>query len=78
MKNTRTAQVRQKTMKVFISLYDRRETAMLSTKSDKHKKILWKLLGFAIPLMRLSTTRMFPKDSLDRVRWSQRYKAIGT
>lgn len=38
MKNTRAAQVRQKTMKVFISLYDRRETAMLSTKSDKHKK----------------------------------------
>ncbi len=37
-------------MKVFISLYDRRETAMLLTKSDKHKKILWKLLGFAIPL----------------------------
>lgn len=38
MKNTRAAQVRQKTMKVFISLYDRRETAALSIKSDKHRK----------------------------------------
>lgn len=38
MKNTRATQARQKTMKVFISLYDRRETATLSTKSDKHRK----------------------------------------